>query len=183
MRRRGILFGLSVLALLLVSAGVDAQSDDVAEGKALYLDNCSGCHGLIASRSSLPPAAIRVAWTGRAGAILTGGPAGIREHRGDASPGPARTEALWLKPGTRLAVAPPYGPSLRGVYGRLAGTVADFLYSRDFRRTLEGVVWNRDTLDIWIKDSQAWVPGSLMFYTQPDPEIRRKIITYLSVAR
>lgn len=45
------------------------------------------------------------------------------------------------------------------------------------------MVWNRDTLDIWIRDSQAWVPGSLMFYTQPDPEIRRKIIAYLSAAR
>jgi hypothetical protein len=39
MRTRGISFGLGVLALLLVGASVDAQSDDVAEGKALYLDN------------------------------------------------------------------------------------------------------------------------------------------------
>ena len=183
MRTRGISFGLGVLALLLVSASVDAQSDDVAEGKALYLDNCSGCHGLIASTSSLPPASIRVAWSGRAGTILTGGPTGTREPGGGASRSPARRAAFWPKPGTRLAIAPPYGPSLRGVYGRLAGTVADFLYSRDFRKTLEGVVWTRDTLDIWIKDSQAWVPGSMMFYEQPDPEVRRKIITYLSGAK
>jgi cytochrome c len=41
------------------------------------------------------------------------------------------------------------------------------------------VVWNHDTLDRWITDSQAWVPGSRMFYQQPDAEIRRQIITYL----
>jgi len=45
------------------------------------------------------------------------------------------------------------------------------------------VIWTRETLDIWITDSQAWVPGSMMFYTQPDPEARRKIIAYLSNAK
>jgi hypothetical protein len=79
----------------------------------------------------------------------------------------------------RLAVAPPYGPSLRGVYGRQAGTVPGFAYSRAFKHILQGVVWDRGTLDVWIMDSQAWVPGSMMFYKQPDPDMRRKIIAYL----
>jgi hypothetical protein len=35
----------------------------------------------------------------------------------------------------------------------------------------------------WITNSQAWVPGSMMFYEQPDPEIRRKIITDLEANR
>jgi cytochrome c2 len=38
-------------------------------------------------------------------------------------------------------------------------------------------------LERWITNSQAWVPGSMMFYEQPDPEIRRKIITYLEANR
>jgi len=79
----------------------------------------------------------------------------------------------------RLAVAPPYGPPLRDVYGRQAGTVPGFAYSRAFKTILQGVVWDRGTLDVWIMDSQAWVPGSIMFYKQPDPDIRRKIIAYL----
>ncbi len=79
----------------------------------------------------------------------------------------------------RLAFAPPYGPPLRGVYGRPAGSVTDFSYSRAFKRALHGVVWNRETLDAWITDSQKRVPGALMFYKQPAPEIRRQIITYL----
>ena len=79
----------------------------------------------------------------------------------------------------RIAVAPPYGPSLHGVYGRQAGSVPGFAYSRAFKNILQGVVWDRGTLDVWIMDSQAWVPGSMMFYKQLDPDIRRKIITYL----
>jgi hypothetical protein len=79
----------------------------------------------------------------------------------------------------RLAVAPPYGPSLRGVYGRQAGTLTGFAYSRAFKNLLQGVVWDRGTLDVWIMDSQAWVPGSMMFYKQPNPDMRRQIITYL----
>jgi cytochrome c len=82
-----------------------------------------------------------------------------------------------------MVVAPPYGPPLRGVYGRPAGHIAGFNYSRAFRQKLQRVVWNRETLDTWITDSQAWVPGSLMFYKQPDPEIRRKILTYLEANR
>jgi len=83
----------------------------------------------------------------------------------------------------RVAVAPPYGPSLRGVYGRQAGTVPGFTYSRAFTQILQGVVWDRSTLDAWIMDSQAWVPGSMMFYKQSDPDLRRKIITYLEANR
>jgi cytochrome c2 len=82
-----------------------------------------------------------------------------------------------------LAFAPPYGPPLRGVYGRLAGSVTGFPYSRAFKETLQGVVWTRERLDVWIADSQAWVPGSRMFYQQPDAEIRRKIIMYLEANR
>ena len=81
--------------------------------------------------------------------------------------------------GERFAFAPPYGPNLRGVYGRRAGTVQGFTYSRAFLHALQGMVWNRSTLDVWLTSTQAWVPGVRMFYKQPDPEIRRKIIMYL----
>jgi cytochrome c len=83
----------------------------------------------------------------------------------------------------RLAVALPYGPSLRRVVGRSAGTVQGFSYSRAFLKTLKDVVWTRNNLDRWLTNSQLWVPGSRMFYKQPDPDIRRQIITYLAEQR
>ena len=177
MRRRCISL-VSAFALLLLGTPVGGQSDDSADGQALYLDNCGGCHGLVSSKSSAPRP-VRAALASTAGLILTNGFSPARGHSGRASldPGP------WMKGGTRLAVAPPYGPTLRGVYGRPAGTVAGFLYSREFLKRLQGVIWTRETLDIWITDSQAWVPGSMMFYKQPDPEARRKIIAYLSNAK
>jgi cytochrome c2 len=79
----------------------------------------------------------------------------------------------------RLAVAPPFGPNLRGIYGRPAGSVAGFVYSSTFMQTLKGMEWNDAALDVWITNPQAWVPGVYMYYKQADPEIRRKIILYL----
>ena len=79
----------------------------------------------------------------------------------------------------QLAFAPPFGPHLRGVYGRTAGTVEGFEYSSTFMKTLKGMEWNDAALDVWITSPQAWVPGVYMFYKQPDPEVRRKIILYL----
>ena len=78
-----------------------------------------------------------------------------------------------------MAFAPPYGPPLRGVYGRAAGTIAGFTYSSAFKRVLHGMVWNRSALHVWLTNTQKLAPGSLMFYKQPDPEIRRLIISYL----
>ncbi|ETW97341.1 MAG: hypothetical protein ETSY1_23045 [Candidatus Entotheonella factor] len=79
----------------------------------------------------------------------------------------------------RFAVALPYGPPLRGVLGRTAGTLPDFNYSQAFKRALQDVVWTEDTLERWITDSQKWARGTRMFYRQPDAEIRRQVITYL----
>ncbi|WP_089934879.1 c-type cytochrome [Candidatus Entotheonella palauensis] len=79
----------------------------------------------------------------------------------------------------RFAVALPYGPPLRGVYGRTAGTVTDFNYSQVFKQVLQDVVWNGETLERWITDSQKWAKGTRMFYRQPDADIRRRVITYL----
>jgi cytochrome c len=85
--------------------------------------------------------------------------------------------------GERVAFAPPYGPPLRGVVGRPAGSVPGFAYSQAFKTILQGVVWDRNTLNVWITDSQAWVPGSMMFVKQPNAEIRQKIITYLAAQK
>ncbi|MDP2322690.1 MAG: hypothetical protein Q8N51_01495, partial [Gammaproteobacteria bacterium] len=79
----------------------------------------------------------------------------------------------------RLAVSPPYGPSLRGVYGRPAGSVEGFSYSNTFLQTLKGMEWNEATLDVFLTNTQTWVPGIYMFYKQRNADVRRKIIQYL----
>jgi len=77
------------------------------------------------------------------------------------------------------AVALPYGPTLAGVYGRKAGAIEDFKYSKAFLDNSDGVVWDGETLDQWLSGTQQVIPGTVMFYAQPDETMRATIIRYL----
>lgn len=144
---------LGLIGLLVSGFGPAAQSQsvDLATAAAAYEVQCSKCHGLIE-----------------------------RDVQGQPGRHPRTQLATSLvSHDRRFVVALPYGPSLRGVYGRAAGTVADFSYSQAFKRALHDVVWDADTLERWITDSQKWAPGARMFYRQPDAAIRRQVIAYL----
>ena len=52
------------------------------------------------------------------------------------------------------------GPSLYGVFGRKAGEGGDFRYSPALRRS--GIVWDAHTIETFITDPQATVPGNRM---------------------
>jgi cytochrome c2 len=183
MRRH--LVGLSLVIACLLGAAVSAQESDLAAGKLLYRDNCGTCHGMIESGARYPFPGESLWQLVQAGIM----PSNVLKWTlvSDNSVYAHRRRALYspvapvLTAAEHLAVAPPYGPSLRGVYGRQAGSVPGFAYSRTFKSILQGVVWDHGALDVWIMDSQAWVPGSMMFYKQPDPDIRRKIIAYLEI--
>src|SRR5262245_36207228 len=55
------------------------------------------------------------------------------------------------------------GPSLAGLWGRKAGSLASFpRYSTALKSS--GVVWNDKTLDDWIKDPQHFIPGNDMTF-------------------
>ena len=70
------------------------------------------------------------------------------------------------------------GPSLFGVYGTRAGDVPGYDFTPDLKKS--GLVWNDATLDKWLTNPVALVPGTRMGYAgQPDPEKRRLIIAYL----
>ena len=140
-----LILGLSALSVVMAAAG-SAQSIEPLDGRALYLSNCSNCHG-----------------------VVTVGSPGL--------PGPA--SPLVAPVAIELAVALPPGPTLTGVLGRAAGTVPGYQYSRAFLAALRGVVWTRTTLDRWISDTRAWVPGAFMVYRQPDPDVRARILDYL----
>ena len=77
-------------------------------------------------------------------------------------------------------VTMPLGPRLTGVFGRQAGIIDNYPYSRGFKAMIENPwVWNEETLDLWLTSSQAFIRGSTMFLKVPDPDDREKIIGYL----
>jgi cytochrome c len=72
------------------------------------------------------------------------------------------------------------GPSLYGVVGRKAGTAPDFAYSDSLKGS--GITWDEPTLDKWITNPNALVPGNNMgviFGGVADPAERAKIIAFL----
>lgn len=69
------------------------------------------------------------------------------------------------------------GPRHRGVYGRIAGKVADFNYSAALKSAT--FTWNDDTLDKWLTDPEAFVAGQKMYYKVANPVARANVIAYL----
>lgn len=69
------------------------------------------------------------------------------------------------------------GPNLWGVVGRKAGTYPGFKYAGAY--TEADLVWTAETLDTYLTNPQAMIPGSVMAYRQADPAIRATIISWL----
>jgi cytochrome c len=70
------------------------------------------------------------------------------------------------------------GPKHRGVVGRRAGSVADYNYSLALKNS--GLTWDPTTLDRWLSNPSALVPGTKMYYTIADAQTRADIIAYLA---
>lgn len=171
---------LLVGGALLCAPMAQAQDSDLAAGEKLYVSQCKLCHGSVAASETgelAPVPALRqLLQVAMQRSAVIDVPTPLISHSGAAAG--SASEAGAGADG-RLAFAPPFGPNLRGVYGRPAGTAKGFQYSSTLMKTLKGMEWNDAALDVWITNPQAWVPGVYMFYKQPDPEIRRKIILYL----
>ncbi|MGH3428653.1 MAG: c-type cytochrome, partial [Mycobacteriales bacterium] len=73
------------------------------------------------------------------------------------------------------------GPRHRGVVGRPAGTVPGYAYSAALKNS--HIVWDPDTLDRWLTNPQALVPGAKMFFAMPNAQDRADVIAYLSEQR
>jgi cytochrome c len=69
------------------------------------------------------------------------------------------------------------GPRHRGVVGRRAGSVEDYSYSAALKNS--GLTWDEATLDRWLTDSSALVPGTKMFFKIDNAQARADIIAYL----
>jgi cytochrome c2 len=73
------------------------------------------------------------------------------------------------------------GPSLHGIFDRRAGELSDFRYSPALKRS--GIAWSPQTLESYLTDPQALVPGNRMPYAgMKDPSDRADLIAYLSKA-
>ncbi len=70
------------------------------------------------------------------------------------------------------------GPSLFGVVGRKAGTAPSLLGASENLRAY-GVTWSAETLDEFLTDPKARVPGTPMTGVLADPQQRADVIAYL----
>lgn len=73
------------------------------------------------------------------------------------------------------------GPPLGGSIGRKAASVPGFAYSKALAGS--GLTWDEATLDRWIAQPSALVPGTSMVYAGlAKPEDRQQLIAYLKRA-
>jgi len=70
------------------------------------------------------------------------------------------------------------GPKHRGVVGRPAGIIASYDYSKALKNSR--LTWDEPTLDRWLTDPSALVPGTKMFFNVPSAKDSADIIAYLA---
>ena len=74
------------------------------------------------------------------------------------------------------------GPSLAGIVGRKAGTVAGFDYSEANKNS--NVVWDDAQLDQYLSNPKQFMPGTKMIYPgMKGAEQRKALIAYLRDAK
>jgi len=73
------------------------------------------------------------------------------------------------------------GPSLNGIYGRRAGSIDGFAYSKSMTRMgADGLTWTFERLDAYIENPKALVSGTRMNYPGlPNPEQRHNLMAFL----
>ena len=69
------------------------------------------------------------------------------------------------------------GPAHQGVYGRRAGRVVGYDYSAALKASK--VVWSDKTLDAWLANPEALIPGQKMGYRVTEAGDRADLIAYL----
>ena len=74
------------------------------------------------------------------------------------------------------------GPSLAGVVGRKSGSLEGFKYSDAMKKA--DITWSSDTLDKYLADPKATVPGNHMAFAGVKKEADRKaVIDYLETVK
>jgi len=90
----------------------------------------------------------------------------------------ARAFAVCLGCHSAAAENRPTGPSLYGLMGRKAGTHPGYFYSEAIRNS--GITWDEPTLDRFLANPSAMVPGTFMLTAVPDAGQRAELVHYLA---
>ncbi|PFH10778.1 cytochrome c [Collimonas sp. PA-H2] len=69
------------------------------------------------------------------------------------------------------------GPAHKGLFGRKAGSHADYLYSPAVKSS--SIVWTDKTLDKWLSNPEKLIPGQKMGFMVPAEKDRADLIAYL----
>lgn len=73
------------------------------------------------------------------------------------------------------------GPRLSGVYGRKAGSIAGFTYSKGLKSS--GITWTDTTLDKWLSNPDLMISDNNMSFSVPKAEERKDLIAFLMQSR
>ena len=73
------------------------------------------------------------------------------------------------------------GPAHRGVYGRKAGLAPGFAYSPGLKNSK--IIWTEPTLDRWLTNPQATIPGARMGFRLSEAPARADIIAFLKTQK
>ena len=69
------------------------------------------------------------------------------------------------------------GPRHDDVFGRKIGSLEDFDYSEALQSA--GGSWDRSSLDLWLADPEAYLPGQRMNFMVSEPQDRADLIAFL----
>ena len=99
-----------------------------------------------------------------------------------AAPDAARGEQLYVRcAACHALIFDRVGPRHCGLLGRRAGSVPGFDYSPAMKKS--GIVWNEKTLNQFLSQPLAMVPGTSMTYAGvPEASDRADLIAYLKAA-
>ncbi len=138
-----------------------------------------------ARQGSMPPLQYRLIHWGTAltpadrsvlaGLVADGPAGGTTTGAGDAARGKSVFERKCT--GCHAIDADREGPHLRGIYGRTAGTVPGFGYSKALKNS--GFAWDEENLERWLRDTDAAVPESAMGFSVPKAQDRADLIAFL----
>ncbi len=119
--------------------------------------------------SPIVAAAVAALWAGNA--LAQGAPPGEAEFK--------RTCAVChtVEPGKNRI-----GPTLFGVVGRVSGTAPGFNYSEAMKKA--ALTWNEESLDKYLADPKATIPGNKMTFAEVKKDEDRKVlIAYLATLK
>jgi cytochrome c2 len=175
MRIRHSFAAASAFALALAACG---PAEEPAEDGDAAMPPAAAAPSAAASASPAPSASASAVPS--AAASATPSPAATPTQVAAAPAAPVTAPASFAQCGVCHSVQRGQngiGPSLAGVAGRRAGTLAGFTYTDGMKNL--GVSWNDANLDRYLSGPQAMVPGTTMAIGPLNAGDRRAIIAYL----